>query len=307
MSSNLNYKQKVNVERRTWDLDVYEQKAKERETTKGVVGGKTNHNKKPKSSSKLKKEAKVGEKRSLDEVINKGEEEDAVQEEFLPAPKGRAGPELSKRAFLKPRQHRVDVIDSKVGTVEMINPEAAATNKAFGDDGASPSDGVVKTGVGWHCKVCDCFLKDSLAYLDHINGKKHQRNLGYTMRVERSTKEQVTSRLAALAEERKKNSTKLLDDTGEEENFYDIVKAKDEEAKRRKEERARKRKERKLQKQKEKMGEFVEEPKKEETGADNVDTKQEEQETEEYDEGGVDPALAAMMGFSGFAAGNKSR
>lgn len=131
-------------------------------------------------------------------------------------------------------------------------------------------------------------------------GKKHQRKLGYTMRVERSTKDQVTGRLAALAEEKQKSATKLLDDTGEEENFYDIVKAKDQEAKRRKEERARKRKERKLQKQKEKRGE-VEEPKKEET------TEENEGETEEYEEGGIDPNLAAMMGFSGFGGGNKTR
>lgn len=189
MSTNLNYKQKVNVERRTWDLDVYEKKAKERE--------------KGSKKSKKRKEASaaaVGEKRALDQME---QDEEAVQEEFVPAPKGAAGPQLSKRAFLKARTKKVDVIDSKVGTVEMINPEAAATSKAYVGDASSPSpsvcvykmfkllllvkygfvltvtgflcianqDGVVKTGVGWHCKVCDCFLKDSLAYLDHINGK----------------------------------------------------------------------------------------------------------------------------------------
>ena len=145
---------------------------------------------------------------------------------------------------------------------------------------------------------------ESISYhylLARLIGKKHQRKLGYTMRVERSTKDQVTSRLAALAEEKKKSSTKLLDDTGEEENFYDIVKAKDEEAKRRKEERARKRKERKLQKQKEKRGEVVkEEPTKEEA------TENQEAEAEEYEEGGIDPNIAAMMGFSGFGGGNKN-
>ena len=29
-------------------------------------------------------------------------------------------------------------------------------------------------------QVCDCTLKDSVAWLDHINGKKHNRALGYT-------------------------------------------------------------------------------------------------------------------------------
>ena len=28
-------------------------------------------------------------------------------------------------------------------------------------------------------QVCDCTLKDSVAWLDHINGKKHNRALGY--------------------------------------------------------------------------------------------------------------------------------
>ena len=38
---------------------------------------------------------------------------------------------------------------------------------------------------GYWCDVCQCLLKDSMAYLDHINGKKHQRALGYSMRTER--------------------------------------------------------------------------------------------------------------------------
>jgi U4/U6.U5 tri-snRNP component SNU23 len=113
------------------------------------------------------------------------------------------------------------------------------------------------------------------------------------MRVERSTKDQVSSRLALLAKEKK--STKLLDETVEAENFYDVVKAKDEEAKRRKEERARKRKERKMMKRNE--AEEQEPVKKEEA---------EEKEAEEVEEGGIDPNLAAMMGFSGFGSGNKN-
>lgn len=117
------------------------------------------------------------------------------------------------------------------------------------------------------------------------------------MRVERSTKDQVSCRLATLAKEKK--ATKLLDDIEGRENFYDVVKAKDAEAKRRKEERARKRKERKLQKQKEERGE-IEESKKEEENA-------EEDGAGEYEEGAIDPSLAAMMGFSGFGGGNKSR
>jgi U4/U6.U5 tri-snRNP component SNU23 len=120
------------------------------------------------------------------------------------------------------------------------------------------------------------------------------------MRVERSTKDQVSSRLALLAKEKK--STKLLDETVEEENFYDVVKAKDEEAKRRKEERAIKRKERKMMKKNEPQ---EQEPVKKEP-VKKEETEEQEAEEEEVEEGGIDPSLAAMMGFSGFGSGNKN-
>ncbi len=41
--------------------------------------------------------------------------------------------------------------------------------------------------------MCDCILRDSMSYLDHINGKYHNRALGMTMRVERSNADQVSS------------------------------------------------------------------------------------------------------------------
>ena len=193
------------------------------------------------------------------------------KEEFQRAAKGAVGPYKSQRAFLQPRRNRVDV-DSKIGSVEMINPDAVATTKAHvGEPGSikvRPSapltyfpkplfyvffsfvcwfsqGGVTKTGVGWHCKVCDCFLRDSHTYLDHINGKKHQRNLGFSMRVERSTKDQVSSRLAMLAKEKEMQNNPTEDG---EENFYDIIKAKDDDVQRRQVERARQRKERRKMK-----------------------------------------------------------
>lgn len=34
----------------------------------------------------------------------------------------------------------------------------------------------------FYCEVCDCELKDSSSYLDHINGKRHNRNLGISLK-----------------------------------------------------------------------------------------------------------------------------
>ena len=48
---------------------------------------------------------------------------------------------------------------------------------------------------GYHCPTCECTLKDSEAYLDHINGKRHQRKLGFSMRVEAATVEAVRARI----------------------------------------------------------------------------------------------------------------
>jgi len=52
-------------------------------------------------------------------------------------------------------------------------------------------------GGGFYCKVCQCQLKDSRAYLDHINGRRHQAALGVSMKTERSTVDDVRSKLSS--------------------------------------------------------------------------------------------------------------
>ena len=63
-------------------------------------------------------------------------------------------------------------------------------------------------GLGFKCKETGVILRDSASYLDHINGKKQQRALGLSMRVERSTVDQVKARLETKsASARKKPGT----------------------------------------------------------------------------------------------------
>jgi U4/U6.U5 tri-snRNP component SNU23 len=293
MSTNLKYKQVVNVTRRTWDVEAYEKRAQDRATNASA-------------HTDEKREA-VG--AAGDQVGGDGNSE----EEFIPAASGAMGPLSSKRAFLKARTNKIKSLDSKIGSVEIVNPEAVATSKSVVSDGAlvNKDSAVTKSGVGWHCKVCDCFLKDSLTYLDHINGRKHQRNLGFSMRVERSTKDQVVSRLEGMVKEKERCSKATgmdrFEEDEEEEDFNEIVKAKDEELKRRKEERKRERKERRRKKKEHQTASA-------ETGSDKAIKRSDEKEqvileeaNEESNSGGLDPNIAAMMGFSGFGGGNKNR
>eukprot|EP01135_Chromosphaera_perkinsii_P004367 Nk52_evm18s279 gene=Nk52_evmTU18s279 len=57
---------------------------------------------------------------------------------------------------------------------------------------------------GFYCETCDSLLKDSIAYLDHINGRKHQKNLGMSMKVERSSLEEVKAKLLELKKKKGK-------------------------------------------------------------------------------------------------------
>ena len=323
MSSSIN--KNVNVERRTWDKETYEARASSRAAAEAAVdsGGASASAAAAAAGTSADDTTSNDAATALKNEIDPTEE----KEEFALAQQGRAGPEGSQRAFLKSRSRKVD-LEGKLGSTEIIDPAAASATKSNLSDDTSgaltPSSGVSKCtdGVGWHCRVCDCFLKDSLTYLDHINGRKHQRHLGYTMRVEKSTTDQVSGVLQGLAD--KKREREGNNRSGpvalEPADFEDMVRKKDEEALQR---RARRREERKSKGKAEKANQngtgqslmapaeelnSVEETQKtkEEDSSNNPAADEEgAEEEEEIEEGGMDPNLAAMMGFSGFGGSKK--
>ncbi|EME26938.1 U4/U6.U5 tri-snRNP component SNU23 [Galdieria sulphuraria] len=52
---------------------------------------------------------------------------------------------------------------------------------------------------GFYCEICKVLQKDSNAYLNHLNSRIHQKNLGMSLRVERVDVDSVKSRIEKLS------------------------------------------------------------------------------------------------------------
>jgi len=157
-----------NFQRRTWDKAEYEKRAaerSEREAPGGSSSGPRGRVDPPPVASSGKLTLKDG----------FGEAAPYRNAEY-----GVAGPEGSKRAYLKSRE-------------EDLNLEAKVNQRRVITD-ATPLNEV----GGYHCELCQCTLTDSSTWLDHINGTKHQRRMGLSMRVEAAGVDKVKARLAGL-------------------------------------------------------------------------------------------------------------
>eukprot|EP00730_Choanoeca_flexa_P019218 TRINITY_DN9381_c0_g1_i3.p1 TRINITY_DN9381_c0_g1~~TRINITY_DN9381_c0_g1_i3.p1 ORF type:complete len:225 (+),score=68.42 TRINITY_DN9381_c0_g1_i3:28-702(+) len=187
-----------------------------------------------------------------------------MEEMELEMAKGGKGPSTKPvmRPALQAREKEVD-LSSKLNSSKVV-------------------ESIRSKGAGYYCEVCDVLCKDSVNYLDHINGIKHQKALGMSMRVERSTVEDVRKRLVMLKEKKRKQREGFkveydLDKT--------IAQMQDDDQRRRKEKRRKDRERRKAQKQ--------------QASKRKADDGEDEEMVEAED---MDPAMAAMMGITGFGA-----
>lgn len=110
-------------------------------------------------------------------------DEDSEDDKFTPIP-------ASQRQYLRGR-------DLKLDLTKNLNKFKIVTESTHKKDQA-----------GYWCNVCECSLRDSQTYLDHINGRPHNRRLGMTMKVEKVGADDVKARLAQMRKAKEKGGAR---------------------------------------------------------------------------------------------------
>jgi len=226
--------------RKTWNRDEYERKAKDRDDEE---------RERRRDYAKSRHEAMKVAGDSDDDWDAFDEDWEGVHKKSSIPRRPKDEPPVKRKA-LSQRDYKVD-LDSKLGKSSVITKN-------------TPSN----ASGGYYCNVCDCIVKDSINFLDHINGKKHQRNMGMSMRVERSSLDQVKARFAL--------NKKKMDEKKKE---YDLEQRTTE-----------------LREEEEKLREYRREKKKE----------KKRKHIEDDHQMGGDQDMMAMMGFGGFGGSKKN-
>ncbi|OMJ23026.1 Zinc finger matrin-type protein 2 [Smittium culicis] len=91
---------------------------------------------------------------------------------------------------LKAREARVN-LSGMLGKVQVVQSSSIAAKQP-----------------GYYCKTCDVTIKDSISYLDHINGKKHLEKLNMSLKTNRDSISDVRAKLAAMKKKISEKQTK---------------------------------------------------------------------------------------------------
>ncbi|KAJ1544487.1 zinc finger, matrin-type 2 [Nowakowskiella sp. JEL0078] len=113
------------------------------------------------------------------------EREEILDEREKEAERKRSGSKKNNPAYVKPE---IKFITAREDILE-LDANLNKTIVVSATSGKQP---------GYYCEACDCVLKDSVNYLDHMNGQKHLLNMGVTMKTIRSSVSDVKSRLEKL-------------------------------------------------------------------------------------------------------------
>ncbi|KAJ1770948.1 U4/U6.U5 snRNP associated protein [Coemansia sp. RSA 1813] len=135
------------------------------------------------------------EKKAQDrEQKTRTEEEDEERRRKGLKPRIRSYEEKSEsKELLQAHKHGIN-LEGMVGKTQVVQASVAASGQP-----------------GFYCKVCDVTVKDSMSYLDHINGKNHQRMLNRSMKVAVETVDDVLAKLNDLRKAKQRQKVESAD------------------------------------------------------------------------------------------------